>query len=108
MIAPVDGGTFKPLVLEAVGPVAVEFMTYGCTHCRTIEPIYAGVAEHLASKGHFFRVNVAADPGLADRYDVRATPTFVMFLNAKEVGRVEGPKPNSSSLSAALSRPFAW
>jgi thiol-disulfide isomerase/thioredoxin len=30
--------SFDSDVLKAAGPIAVEFMSYGCTHCRTIEP----------------------------------------------------------------------
>jgi thiol-disulfide isomerase/thioredoxin len=38
-IRTVTGGTFKPWVLEGKGPIAVEFMSYGCVHCREIEPV---------------------------------------------------------------------
>ena len=41
----VDSSTFNTEVLECAGPIAVEFMSYGCSFCRTIEPIVQQVAE---------------------------------------------------------------
>ena len=37
-IQTVTSRTFSRLVLEAEGPIAVEFMSYGCVHCRAMEP----------------------------------------------------------------------
>jgi hypothetical protein len=35
-IQTVTSGTFTRLVLEAEGPIAVGFMSYGCAHCRAM------------------------------------------------------------------------
>lgn len=105
-IGTVTGGTFSSLVLEAGGPIAVEFMSYGCTHCRTLEPVIQNVAEAVKSKVKIFRVNTAVEEGLADRYEILGTPTLIMFLSGKEVGRVEGPHPTISSVLAAVTQPF--
>jgi thioredoxin 1 len=99
--------TFASLVLDAPGPVAVEFMSYGCGHCRAIEPAVQAAALSLGAAEHIVRVNVAVEHDLADAYDIRVTPTFVMFRDAHEVGRIEGPEPRAASLLAALRRPFA-
>ena len=39
---------FAQKVLEAPGPVAVEFMSYGCSHCKKAEPFVQEAAEKLA------------------------------------------------------------
>jgi len=105
-IPTVTGNTFKPLVLEGTGPIAVEFMSYGCEHCGTIEPILQQVAEMVKAKGKIYRVNVAVDPELGDRYAVKATPTLVMFMNGRQVGKVEGPRPTVASVLTAVAQPF--
>jgi thioredoxin 1 len=105
-IRTVTDRTFESLVLGARGPVVVEFMSYGCAHCRTIEPVLQQVAEIVKSKERIFRVNTATEKELARRYDVEATPTFVMFSAGIEVGRVEGPRPAVSSLLAAVTEAF--
>lgn len=105
-IRTVTSSSFGPLVLEAAGPVAVEFMSYGCAHCRVIEPILQQVASMVESREKIFRVNTALDKELADTYGVGATPTLIMFLDGREVGRVEGPRPTISSVLTAVTQAF--
>ena len=102
----ITSSTFAPLVLEGKGPIAVEFMSYGCAHCQTIEPVLQHVAEMVKQKENIFRVNVAVESELADRYEIQGTPTLIMFLDGKEVGRVEGPSPVVSSVLTAVRQPF--
>jgi thioredoxin 1 len=106
-IETVTSGTFDPQVLKGEGPIVVEFMSYGCAHCRVIEPILQQVAATLKSKEKIFRVNIGAEPELAAQYEVAGTPTLIMFLNGQEVGRVEGPNPTVSSVMTAVTQPFA-
>ncbi len=105
-IQTVTSGTFTRLVLEAEGPIAVEFMSYGCAHCRAIEPVLEQVAEIVKAEEKIFRVNIAVEQELAGSYQIQGTPTLVMFLNQNEVGRVEGPSPTVSSVLAAVTQPF--
>lgn len=105
-IQTVTGDTFNPLVLHGEGPIAVEFMSYGCAHCRAIEPVLQQVAETVNSKEKIFRVNIAVEQELADSYQIQGTPTFIMFLNGQEVGRVEGPRPTVASVLIVVTRPF--
>jgi thioredoxin 1 len=105
-IETVTASTFTRLVLEAEGPTAVEFMSYGCAHCRAIEPVLEQVAEMVKSQERIFRVNIAVEQELAGSYQIQGTPTLIMFLNQNEVGRVEGPSPTVSSVLTAVTQPF--
>jgi thioredoxin 1 len=98
--------TFTRLVLEGEGPIAVEFMSYGCAHCRAIEPVLEQVAEMVKPRERIFRVNIAVEQELAGSYQIQGTPTLIMFLNRNEVGRVEGPSPTVSSVLTAVTQPF--
>ena len=98
--------TFSHLVLDGKGPIVVEFMSYGCGFCRSIEPILQQVADNLRSTQKFFRVNVPVETGLATTYGIDGTPTFVMFLDGTEVGRVEGPEPTLASITSIVTQPF--
>ena len=97
---------FDSLVLQGKGPIAVEFMSYGCAHCRAIEPVLQQVAEMVKGKEKIFQVNVAVEQGLAESFEIQGTPTFVMFLNGQEAGRAEGAPPNVSSVLTAVTQPF--
>jgi thioredoxin 1 len=81
-------------------------MSYGCAHCREIEPVLEQVAKMVEAREKIFRVNVAVEEELASTYQIQGTPTFVMFLNQNEVGRVEGPSPTVASVLAAVTQPF--
>lgn len=105
-IRTVTSRDFVQLVLSADGPVAVEFMSYGCVHCRAIEPVLQHAAEVVKSTVKIYRVNIAAEQELADSYHILGTPTFIMFLNGTEVGRVEGPSPTFPSVLATVTQPF--
>jgi thioredoxin 1 len=105
-LLPATSGTFDALVLKGKGPIAVEFMSYGCSHCRELEPVLQKVAEKVESKEKIFRVNTAVEQALAEQYKVRGTPTLVLFLNGKEVGRIEGPTPDESTVLRAVTEPF--
>jgi thioredoxin 1 len=105
-IRTVTSRTFNAWVLEGKGPIAVEFMSYGCVHCREMEPVLEQVAEMVKSEGTILRVNTADDQELTDSYEIEGTPTLVMFLNGKEVGRAEGPPPTVSSVLTAVTHPF--
>ena len=106
MIQTVTEATFNDVVLQASGPVAVEFMSYGCGFCRAIEPLLQQVTEKLHSAVKIFRVNVPAQSELAGSYGIEGTPTFVMFLNGNEIARSEGPVPTTANISAMLTQPF--
>lgn len=105
-IQTVTSSTFAALVLEAKGPIVVEFMSYGCSHCQALEPVLQQVAEQVKSKEKIFRVNIAVEQELADSYAIQGTPTLIMFLNGGEVGRDEGPHPTVSTVLTAITRPF--
>jgi len=52
----------------------------------------------IGPKEKIFRVNIAIEQELADSYEIQGTPTLIMFLHGREVGRVEGPHPTVSSV----------
>jgi thioredoxin 1 len=105
-IRTVTGATFNECVLEGKGPIAVEFMSYGCVRCRAMEPILQQVAQMVKSKVEIFRVNTAVDQELTDSCQVQGTPTLIMFLRGREVGRFEGPPPTVACVMAAVTQPF--
>ena len=105
-IETVAGSGFSAVVLEGEGPIAVEFMSYGCPHCRTIEPVLQRVAEMVKAKEKIVRVNVAVEPELASSYNIEGTPSLIMFLNGRPVGRIEGPSPTVASVLTAVTHPF--
>ncbi len=106
-IQTVTRDTFTERVLEGSGPIVVEFMSYGCAHCRVIEPVLQDVAHEVKDSETIFRLNVATEREIADSYQIESTPTLVMFLDGAEIGRVEGPTPTLARVRSAVIEAFA-
>ena len=49
----------------------VEFMSYGCAHCRAIEPVLEQVAKMVGPQERVFRVNIAVEQELAGSYQIQ-------------------------------------
>lgn len=105
-IRTVTRDTFDALVSNGKGPLVVEFMSYGCGHCRVLEPILQEVAKSLISKVTIFRVNVGVERELAATFEIQGTPTLIMVLDGSEVGRVEGPRPTTAGIEGAIAQAF--
>jgi len=78
-IKTVTASTFTRLVLEAEGPIAVEFMSYGCEHCRAIEPVLEQVAKVVEPGEKIFRVNIAVERDLQAATKFRARRPWSCF-----------------------------
>jgi thioredoxin 1 len=80
---------FQSSVLEAAGPVLVDFTAEWCAPCRALSPILERFAEQ--NEGVVVgSVDGDANPDLASRYAIRALPTLVVFAGGKEVARRVG------------------
>lgn len=98
--------TFKDLVTSGKGPIAVEFMSYRCEYCRTLDPVLRQAARILSPKMTTFKVNIITETDLASRFKIEGTPTLVMFLNGKIMGQSTGPHPSVENLLAVMQAPF--
>jgi len=105
-IPSLDAAAFESLVLQAHGPIAVEFMSYSCAYCGAMEPVLQQVAQTLRSREPIFRVNVAVEVDLASAYAIQGTPTLIMFSEGQEVGRSEGLAPDVATVLEAVTAPF--
>lgn len=70
--------------------VLVEFWAKWCGYCRIIEPVVTDLAAWNAGRLKVLRVDVDAEPGLAGRFTVKATPTFILFRSGVQLARLDG------------------
>src|SRR5690349_2905456 len=87
---------FNAKVLQARGPVLVEFMSEACGHCRRAQPMVEDVARQLNGKMPVYQVSLLTEEGqaLAQQFGVMGTPTFVTFKGGGELQRVVGAIPD--------------
>ena len=84
------------ILLSGTGPtVLLDFYTDGCGPCRAMVPTIQG----LEKAGYpVQRINGGRDTASAAKYGVTRYPTFVMLVDGREVGRIEGSNTTYSQL----------
>jgi thioredoxin 1 len=85
--------TFKQDVLEAPGPVLVDFWAEWCGPCKMVAPILDQIAAEYAGKLTVAKVDIDNNPMAPTEYGVRGIPTMILFKDGKVVDTSVGAKP---------------
>ncbi len=72
------------------GVVLVDFYGSWCGPCKKLGPVLDSAADKLKGGKKIVKVNIDQSKDLADRFNVRAVPTMILFKNGKEVDRMQG------------------
>jgi thioredoxin 1 len=95
---PVDltDADFEQQVLNAAGPVVVDFWAPWCPPCRLIAPILKELAGEYAGRLTVAKVNIDTEQRYMTQLGIQGAPTLVIFKDGKEVDRLLGArrKPN--------------
>ncbi len=92
---PVSDQSFSTDVLQAPGPVLVDFWAEWCGPCKAIGPALEEIAGEYAGKLTVAKVNIDENPQTPTDYNVRGIPTLVMFKDGKPVATKVGAAPKS-------------
>ncbi len=84
----VTDDTFEKDVLNAPGPVVVDFWAEWCGPCKQIAPALEALADEYEDRVQVVKVNIDENPAIPSRYGVRGIPTIMMF-KAGEVAAVK-------------------
>jgi thioredoxin 1 len=89
-IVNISDDSFENDVLQAQGPVLVDFWAEWCGPCKMIAPVLEQVADEYDSKLRVAKLNIDDNPESAPRYGVRGIPTLILFRNGEVVGTKVG------------------
>lgn len=78
---------FETEVLKSDKPVLIDFWATWCGPCMRQGPVIEALAEEGYAVG---KVDVDAEPTLAQQFQVMSIPTLILFKDGKEAERIVG------------------
>lgn len=87
--------TFDAEVVNAEGPVLVDYWADWCGPCKMIAPILDEIAEEYEGKLKITKLNIDENPATPPKFGIRGIPTLMIFKN----GNVEATKVGAVSKS---------
>lgn len=92
-ITEVTDSVFGREVLESESPVVVDFWAPWCSPCRMVAPVFEEAAKEMEGKVKFAKLNTDENQQTAQKYQIMAIPSMIIFKNGEEVDRIVGFKP---------------
>jgi len=91
----VSDASFQNDVLNAKGPVVVDFWAEWCGPCKMIAPALDELSTELDGKVTIAKINIDENPHVPQKYGVRGIPTMMIFEGGQVAATKVGALPKS-------------
>jgi thioredoxin 1 len=102
VIKEVGTENFQSEVLQASGPVVIDFWAEWCGPCRMLAPIVERAAGKLGDRLKVVKCNVDENPEIAARYGVKAIPNLIFFNRGQVVEQAIGVMSEAQLMAKAV------
>ncbi|QNK82197.1 thioredoxin [Nakamurella sp. PAMC28650] len=95
----VTDASFADDVLMSEKPVIVDFWAEWCGPCRMVAPILEEISDKHGDKVTIAKLDIDANPEIAQQYQILSIPTMLVFKGGKPVKQIVGAKPKAALLA---------
>ena len=92
----ITDSSFQTDVLDAEGPVLVDFWAEWCGPCRLIGPALEELSEELGDKVTITKLNIDDNPDAPAQFGVRGIPTMILFKGGAPAATKVGAAPKGA------------
>jgi thioredoxin 1 len=91
----ITDSSFQADVIQATGPVVVDFWAEWCGPCKMIGPALEELSDEFGEKVTIAKINIDENPDAPAQYGVRGIPTMILFKNGAPAATKVGAAPKS-------------